>query len=305
MHYKYSMMLNTIFVTFMYGFGLPILFPVAVLAMAVLYFVEKTMLYYVYQQPPMYDDRLHTVVMRTAQFAPIFYLAFAYWMCSSNQLLSNMFLFPIDKTTQTRLTGHTYAEIFTSKGWQAPAWPLLAMCFFFVTVYFFEPLIASLYVKLFPKYVLGDIEVDEEIDNYWASLDHDQRNWSICEENNSRKILNGMKMLTDEQFERLKTVESNDTCNLLGVHSYDILANPLYLDDFQYISSSVENRAYFIIDNDADETNDMAQRDVVRVALNLAYLTENEAKVVKFDQESFTQSEQVRLKNKAADSQIV
>ena len=48
MHYKYSMMLNTIFVTFMYGFGLPMLFPVAVLAMVVLYFVEKTMLYYVY-----------------------------------------------------------------------------------------------------------------------------------------------------------------------------------------------------------------------------------------------------------------
>jgi hypothetical protein len=39
-------------------------------------------------------------------------------------------------------------------------------------------------------------------------------------------------MLTDDQFERLKTVENNDSCNLLGVHSYDILANPLYLDDF-------------------------------------------------------------------------
>lgn len=89
MHYKYSMMLNTIFVTFMYGFGLPLLFPVAVLAMVVLYFVEKTMLYYAYQQPPMYDERLNKLVMKIAQFAPVFYLAFGYWMCSSNQLLSN------------------------------------------------------------------------------------------------------------------------------------------------------------------------------------------------------------------------
>lgn len=87
-------------------------------------------------------------------------------------------------------------------------------------------------MKLFPKYVLGEIELDEDIDNYWASLDHDQRNWSICEEINSRKMLNGLGMLTDEQFERLKTVENNDTCKILGVHSYDILANPLYLDDF-------------------------------------------------------------------------
>jgi hypothetical protein len=100
-------------------------------------------------------------------------------------------------------------------------------------------------------------------------------------------MLNGLKMLTDDQFERLKTVENNDSCNLLGVHSYDILANPLYLDDFQYISSSVENRAYFIIDNDADESNDMAQSDVVRIALNLAYLPENEVKDIRLDKEGF------------------
>jgi hypothetical protein len=75
---------------------------------------------------------------------------------------------------------------------------------------------------------------------------------------NSRELLGNFKMLTDEQFESLKSVPNSETSNLLGVHSYDILANPLYLDDFQYISSSVENRAYFIIDNDLDETNDMA-----------------------------------------------
>ena len=45
MHYKYSTILNVCFVTFMYGFGLPILFPVAILAFLILYFVEKTMIY--------------------------------------------------------------------------------------------------------------------------------------------------------------------------------------------------------------------------------------------------------------------
>ncbi len=57
MHYKYSTILNVCFVTFMYGFGLPILFPVAILAFLILYFVEKTMLYYSYRQPPMYDEK--------------------------------------------------------------------------------------------------------------------------------------------------------------------------------------------------------------------------------------------------------
>ena len=38
-----------------------------------------------------------------------------------------------------------------------------------------------------------------------------------------------------------------------------------------------------IIDDDEDESNDAAQSDFVRVALNLAYLTEKEARQFRFD----------------------
>lgn len=65
---------------------------------------------------------------------------------------------------------------------------------------------------------------------------------------------------------------------LQGVHSYDILANPLYLDDFQYVTAAEVDRDQMIIDDDSDEENDSAQSDLVRVMINLAYLTENEAK---------------------------
>jgi hypothetical protein len=41
----------------MYGFGIPMLFPVAILSFVILYFVEKTMLYYSYRMPPMYDEK--------------------------------------------------------------------------------------------------------------------------------------------------------------------------------------------------------------------------------------------------------
>ena len=92
MHYKYAIILNITFVTFMYGFGLPILFPVAILSMFILYLVEKTMLYYSYQSPPMYDESTYNMVLNILKFAPIFYCAFGYWMCSSNQLLSNDYL---------------------------------------------------------------------------------------------------------------------------------------------------------------------------------------------------------------------
>ena len=63
MHYKYSTLLNIVFVTFMYGLGLPILFPIAALSCLILYLQEKTMLYYGYRVPPMYDERLSQTVL--------------------------------------------------------------------------------------------------------------------------------------------------------------------------------------------------------------------------------------------------
>ena len=65
---------------------------------------------------------------------------------------------------------------------------------------------------------------------------------------------------------------------LQGVHSYDMRANPLYFDDFQYISASRDDRDRLIIDGDDNEEDDGAQSDLVTVALNLAYLTEHEAR---------------------------
>jgi len=108
MHYKYSTILNVCFITFMYGFGLPILFPVAILAFLILYFVEKTMLYYSYRQLPMYDEKQSELVSRISQVATLFYLAFGYWMCSRRQLLSNEYLSPIDRVTSTMQTHHVY-----------------------------------------------------------------------------------------------------------------------------------------------------------------------------------------------------
>ena len=41
MHFKYSSILNNIFVAFMYGLALPLLFPVALFGLIVLYIVER------------------------------------------------------------------------------------------------------------------------------------------------------------------------------------------------------------------------------------------------------------------------
>lgn len=48
LHIKISSIMNITFITMMYGGAMPVLFPLAFLALTTLYLLEKFMLYYVY-----------------------------------------------------------------------------------------------------------------------------------------------------------------------------------------------------------------------------------------------------------------
>jgi hypothetical protein len=67
----------------MFGPGMPILFPVAMSSLFVIYFLENYMLYYVFKNPPAYDEVLNDRVLANLAFAPIFMLGFGYWMFSN------------------------------------------------------------------------------------------------------------------------------------------------------------------------------------------------------------------------------
>mmetsp|Transcript_5869 Transcript_5869/g.7950 ORF Transcript_5869/g.7950 Transcript_5869/m.7950 type:complete len:188 (+) Transcript_5869:583-1146(+) len=82
-HYGFSSLLVIIFVTFSFGFGIPVLFPIASLAIGVLYRVEKFCLYYIYKQPPMYDKEMTQKIAETMRLAPVLYLFTGYWMLTN------------------------------------------------------------------------------------------------------------------------------------------------------------------------------------------------------------------------------
>jgi len=111
-----------------------------------------------------------------------------------------------------------------------PAWPYLLFFWLLLTHLIFGRWIYDCIYKCFPQLRIGDVELDEEIDNYYKALDDESRKWSIMEEENSRKVI-GMKCMPDGAFDRLKVAISSDA-TLKGVHTYDILANPLYSDQF-------------------------------------------------------------------------
>jgi len=89
-HFKYSGVLNVVFVTLFYGIGQPILFPIALITLLGLWFVERYEIAYNYQLPPSLDDKLTKNCVKVLRWAPILLLFNTYWMLSNKQYFSNL-----------------------------------------------------------------------------------------------------------------------------------------------------------------------------------------------------------------------
>jgi len=237
--------------------GIPLLFPVAVFEILVLYIVEKLMIYYSYRQPPMYDEKLNNRVLSTLTYAPILFLSFGYWMMSNKQLFSNDNVVWFVQSSDVKQSGHIWTSVFKKEGYHhQPGVPLLIGFWVLFILIVFRNSFFRWFVRVFPSARVGEIEIDEDLDNYFKTLDDEDRKWSLKEEENCRNVLN-MKILAEHTLERLNATELGKS-HMQGVHTYDILANPLYLDDFQYFSAALEDRDKYIIDGDDNEGNDSA-----------------------------------------------
>ena len=92
-------------------------------------------------------------------------------------------------------TGHLFTSVFLPKGWEALEWPMAGAFVFLILVNFFSVSIRACFKCCCPED--DDLEIDEDIANYWSSLDENDRKWSIREELNSRDALN-LSILTDD-----------------------------------------------------------------------------------------------------------
>ena len=82
-HFRYANILNIVYVTMMYGAALPILFPIALFSIGLLYLQENYMLYYAYKKPPTYDEQLNKKVVKALKFSPLFLTGFSFWQLSN------------------------------------------------------------------------------------------------------------------------------------------------------------------------------------------------------------------------------
>jgi len=82
-HYRLAGVINLVFITFFFGPGQPILFPITLAGLIVQYLAERLRMAYSYQKPPMYDSRLTGHTLKYLSFAPILYAIYACWLFSN------------------------------------------------------------------------------------------------------------------------------------------------------------------------------------------------------------------------------
>jgi len=88
-HFKYSNVLNVVYITMMYGVGLPLLFPLAALNFFNTWVTERIAVAYLMKQPPALDDKLTNNCVRMLRFAPLLFLCNGFWMLSNRQIFQN------------------------------------------------------------------------------------------------------------------------------------------------------------------------------------------------------------------------
>jgi hypothetical protein len=201
-------------------------------------------------------------------------------------LIENEYLEPKQREGDAFESQHLWYQYFNPVEAfnSGPAGSLLIMLYAYIGYLVLREPIDAIFKTWVPKMSLDENwNIDEEIDLYQNCLDEDDKNYSLKEEENCCKYgIRTMLTKTRLGFENGKLKDAKKF-HLQGIHTYDILRNPIYTQAFQYFSADLPNRHEYIVDGDDNVGNDVAQSDLVRVLLNLAFLGEDEVKNIEFN----------------------
>jgi hypothetical protein len=264
LHYKYSRILNIVFVTFMYGMVLPILFPIGLLSIIFTYFAEKIMIVFYYKEPPSYDQKLNNLALKILAWAPFFMFTFGFWMMSNRQIFYNVAKLSEKANPKVENTGHVLFKDIRA----GPELNLFIMIWLFLLCMIFRRLIAYLLNKS-PFAVKVDQSLDEGLPNYFDALEYHSKYW-IWEERHSRNNL-GFKIILESNLEGIADSKIGNQC-IQGVAVYEMLANVRYIEKFQYFPSH----------SNSDMEENLGDCDKWKISLNLAFIKHKHSSAVNF-----------------------
>jgi hypothetical protein len=178
-HFKYSNILNIMYITMMYGLGMPLLFPIAAFNFMNQYVCERIIIAYTVRLPPALDNKLTLNALDMLKWSPILFLFNGYWMLSNPQIFENKYSL-IQTSLETMKSGHFP---YFGVNWAAP---LLLMCIasiFLVTV---QKIFASYLMQWGFALQSQEIEVDEDLPNFFKVIKLSQADTLVSMENNMK-----------------------------------------------------------------------------------------------------------------------
>lgn len=227
MSYKYSALLTTICVTFMYGLALPELFPIAALTFFNYYTVDKFLITYFYQRPPLYDDKLNKTALELMKFGPIIMLIFGYYWMGNMQIFSDRVVPLVNQSI----------PITTDHGWYPThdtnqALPLFIVGLTVLIGSIFDDLVVKCLKKANIMQEDEEYVVDEKLGTYFQCISvWDRKAWLAQEVHSSQDL--GISTMGKWTMEMLRTAHTGSN-RVVNAPNYEVLASTKYQTQFQF-----------------------------------------------------------------------
>lgn len=165
-HFKQAGLLLVVFVTCMYGVGMPILFPIAAWNFFNQWICERVMACYQVKLPPTLDDKLTNNLISVMKWAPLIMLFNGYWMLSNEQIFNNGWSYvPNSLSTTNMKSGHF---ISFSVNWASPMLIMALAAVFLVLFIMFCP--NEIRMRLGFSLQEKEIQVDEDLPNFFDTI---------------------------------------------------------------------------------------------------------------------------------------
>ena len=235
MHFKYSSILTQIFVSFMYGMCIPLLFPIAFVGIFNMYIVERLNMAYYYMKPPMYDAKLNDSVLQILRWAPLLMFVFGYWAMGNEQIFFNN---AATRTSMNQVMDPKHALLDFAHGLNQNVLMLLVIAILvfgrFIVFVLKRSGVFSKTTKLDQ-----DLDVNENLPAYWSCIPGEEQKVWYTKEVYLREVMD-LKTIDEKQLEKLRTFKRGKK-KFAGSVNYDILSNRFYADAFQYQSMDARN----------------------------------------------------------------
>ena len=236
---KYSQLLKIMFISSMYGFGMPLLPLLMLLFWIISYVFEKYFIAFYYRKLPMYDEALNLVCIFFGKWSAFLYISFGYWLISNQNIFGNDFQI-IKFQAEILESNHSVFDI--------PEKPqqVLVLAFALLILLYLVIDFVRIVLRIIFKTTLNQNKLEiEDLPLFHDALDKNNLEFWVQEENFIRNKL-GYKYLFDEFYEKLKqrlliensikvkpTSEINDY--ILDITNYDLLYMQSYSSQYAYI----------------------------------------------------------------------